>query len=185
MIVEWLNVSAGMDEAPDWLYGHDEIYRSGDAWVGISAQAAGVNALKSSDPARYGSLTHPGDSFSYDIFSQAGMTVRAKASTVLPGLHPQMVITDGESQSAVRLATYVDGIAPLTNVFDGFVIHSRGSNGAPLSQSPQPTVDTPTVLETRSDLKTPVLTFRDRIGRPRCGLPRGDLSGDTTGQSEL
>ena len=89
VIVEWLNVTAGMDEAPDWLYGHDEIYRSGDAWVGISAQAAGVNALKSSDPARYGSLSHPGDSFSYDIFSQAGMAVRAKASTLLSGLHPR------------------------------------------------------------------------------------------------
>ena len=114
VIVEWLNVTAGMDEAPDWLYGHDEIYRSGDAWVGISAQAAGVNALKSSDPARYGSLSHPGDSFSYDIFSQAGMAVRAKASTLLSGLHPRELIADGESQSAVRMVTYVDGIAPLS-----------------------------------------------------------------------
>ena len=50
VIVEWLNDSAGMDEAPDWLYGHDEIYRSGDAWVGVSAQAVGVNALKKLGP---------------------------------------------------------------------------------------------------------------------------------------
>ena len=159
VIVEWLNVTAGMDEAPDWLYGHDEIYRSGDAWVGVSAQAVGVNALKSSDPARYGSLSNPGDSFSYDIFSQAGMAVRARASTLLPGLHPRVLIADGESQSAVRMVTYVDGIAPLTNVYDAYLIHSRGSNGAPLSQAPQPTVDTPTVLRIRSELTVPVLTF--------------------------
>ena len=175
VIVEWLNVTAGMDEAPDWLYGHDEIYRSGDAWVGISAQAAGVNALKSSDPARYGSLSHPGDSFSYDIFSQAGMAVRAKASTLLSGLHPRELIADGESQSAVRMVTYVDGIAPLSNVFDGYLIHSRGSNGAPLSQSPQPTVDTPNVLEIRNDLTVPVLTFETESDVLDAVFPTGYL----------
>ena len=173
--VEWLNVSAGVDEGPDWLYGHDEMLRSGDAWVGVSAQAAGINSLKSSDPTRYGSLSSPGDSFSYDIFSQAGMAVRAKSSTLLPGMQPHVVIADGESQSAVRLATYVDGIAPLTNVFDGYLLHSRGSSGAPLSSAPQPVVNAPTVLRTRTDLTVPVLTFETESDVLDAVFPTGYL----------
>ncbi len=71
VIVEWLNVSAGGDLANDWVMAHNELVRSGDAYVGVSAQAVGVNALKAADPARYGSLSHPGDSYSYDIFTEA------------------------------------------------------------------------------------------------------------------
>ena len=103
------------------------------------------------------------------------MAVRAKASSLLGGLKPRIVIADGESQSAVRLATYVDGIAPLTNVFDGYVIHSRGSNGAPLSQAPQPTVDTPTTLLTRTDLTVPVLTFETESDVLDAVFPTGYL----------
>ena len=40
---------------------HNELIRSGYAWVGVSAQAVGVNALKNgaTTAARYGSLEHP------------------------------------------------------------------------------------------------------------------------------
>ncbi|MDP3491591.1 MAG: alpha/beta hydrolase domain-containing protein, partial [Hyphomonadaceae bacterium] len=84
VIVEWLNVTAGYDFAADWVYGHREMIRKGYAWVGVSAQKAGVDgggmtgtsfagaALKKADPQRYGTLSHPGDAFSYDIFSQVG-----------------------------------------------------------------------------------------------------------------
>ena len=44
---------------------HDELIREGYVWVGVSAQAVGLNALKVApmgDPGRYGSLVHPGDS---------------------------------------------------------------------------------------------------------------------------
>ena len=34
-------------------------------------------SLKSRDPERYTALRHPGDAFSYDIFTQAGRLVRA------------------------------------------------------------------------------------------------------------
>ena len=69
VVVEWLNVSAGLDAAPDWLFSHDELIRDGFAWVGVSAQATGVAAAKAADPVRYAPLSHPGDSYSYDIFS--------------------------------------------------------------------------------------------------------------------
>jgi hypothetical protein len=42
VIVEWLNVSGGLDAAPDWVMGHTELIRKGFAWVGVSAQHVGV-----------------------------------------------------------------------------------------------------------------------------------------------
>jgi Alpha/beta hydrolase domain len=64
VVVEWLNVSGGVDAAAAWLTDHVQMIRSGMAYVGVSAQATGVEALKKADPARYGSLNQPGDSFS-------------------------------------------------------------------------------------------------------------------------
>src|SRR5262249_17775018 len=42
VIVEWLNVSGGVDANPDWTQTHVEIIREGAAWVGVSAQYVGV-----------------------------------------------------------------------------------------------------------------------------------------------
>jgi hypothetical protein len=64
VIVEWLNVSAGVNAAPDWIFAHNELVRDGFAWVGVSAQATGVAADKAADPVRYMALSHPGDSYS-------------------------------------------------------------------------------------------------------------------------
>ena len=75
LVVEWLNVSALIEGAADYMQMEEEIVREGYAWVGIGAQNAGINAprsgLKAWDPARYAALMHPGDQYSYDIFSQA------------------------------------------------------------------------------------------------------------------
>ena len=157
VIVEWLNVSAGLDVAADWIYNHNELIRDGFAWVGVSAQAAGVAADRAADPVRYAPLSHPGDSYSYDIFAQAGQAVRESAAKVLGGLRPRRVLAEGESQSAFRLTTYIDAIQPLTHVYDGFLVHSRGGGSAPLSQAPQADVPTPQVVYFRRDLRVPVL----------------------------
>jgi hypothetical protein len=158
VIVEWLNVSAGLDVAPDWVVAHNELIRDGFAWVGVSAQAVGVSATKAMDPIRYAALAHPGDSYSYDIYSQAGQAVRDAAATILGGLHPRTVLAEGESQSAFRLTTYIDAVQPLVHVYDGFLVHSRAANGAPLSEAPQAAVPTPDVVLFRPDLGVPVLT---------------------------
>src|SRR4051812_31979858 len=42
VVVEWQNVSGGMDIDAHWLHNYQEILRSGYAWVGVSAQRAGV-----------------------------------------------------------------------------------------------------------------------------------------------
>ncbi len=92
VVVEWLNVSGGADAGPDWILAHNELVREGFVWVGVSAQKVGVDALRSDDPqrgdaVRYAGLDHPGDSFSYDMFSQAGQAIRDNADTILGGLH--------------------------------------------------------------------------------------------------
>jgi len=159
VVVEWLNVSGGVDDSPDWTLSHNELIREGFAWVGVSAQQVGVKAAKSMDPADYSSLSHPGDSFSYDIFSQAGEAVRDDAELLLGNLVPQTVIAAGESQSAGRLMTYIDAVQPIADVYDGFLVHSQFGTGEPLSQSPQTLYSAPTPTTIRSDLGVPVFEF--------------------------
>jgi hypothetical protein len=170
VIVEWNNVSAGLDSAPIWLAAHDELIREGYAWVGVTAQRVGVEGggrslvanldLKHADPDRYGTLVHPGDSFSYDMYTQAGRAVRSTTSHVLGGLVAKHVIAAGESQSAFRMTTYIDAVEPLTKgVYDGYFVYSRGNDGAALAQDPQPAVAAPSPTLIRTDLEVPVMTF--------------------------
>ena len=165
VVVEWLNVSGGADAAPDWTLGHNELVREGFAWVGVSANEWVWTPLKSAapprgDPTRYANLSHPGDSYSYDIYSQAGQAIRDNATVILGGLKPKQIIAVGESQSAGRLVTYIDAVHPLVDVYDGFLVHSRMGGGSPLSQAPQPSVPIPTPAPIRDDLGVPVLVFQ-------------------------
>jgi hypothetical protein len=169
VVVEWLNVSAGLDAAPDWLFAHTLLMRDGYAWVGVSAQVAGITGgggplglnltLQGQNPARYGPLVHPGDTFSYDMFSQVAAAIRGEAA-VLGGLRLRRVLAVGESQSAFRLVTYVNAVHLLARAYDGFLIHSRSGSGAPLSQAPEPVVNVPDVVTIRDDLDGPVLTLQ-------------------------
>jgi Alpha/beta hydrolase domain len=142
-IVEWLNVTGGTDAAPDWAYVNRELLRSGYAYVAVSAQKAGVlgggirlpgmmKAVKKADPDRYRSLVHPGDAYSFDIFSQIGRAIRVDAGALLGQLLPRHVLAIGQSQSAAFLTTYFNAIDPLAKVFDGALIHSRFAGSAPL-----------------------------------------------------
>jgi hypothetical protein len=151
--VEWLNVTGGIDAAAAWLTGHAEEVRAGMAYVGVDAQedgiygqagsvatAEGADGIKQADPARYGALSHPGDSYSYSIFEQAGEALHTSAAKLLGGLKPKRVLAIGESQSAFRLVTYLDAIQPMsTGVYNGYLVYSRGGDGANLSQAPRPT----------------------------------------------
>ena len=173
VIVEWLNVSAGLDAAPDWSAGHVELIREGCAWVGVSAQIVGVEGgpalvgivslpLKTVSPERYGTLAHPGDSFSYDIYSQAGQAIRQPSGpSPLGALKVKRVIAIGESQSAFRMVTYINAIHPTAQIYDGFLVHSRGGAfGATLSEAPQTVIGTPAATPIRGDVDVPVLTFQ-------------------------
>jgi hypothetical protein len=147
VLVEWLNVSGGADANPEYVTLEEEIIRQGHTWVGVSAQIIGVEGgpvlvtvpggedqqgkgLKRLDPARYGSLQHPGDGFSFDIFTQVARAVLEGGP--LGGVTPRVVLAVGESQSAIALTTYYNGVQPLTLAFDGFLMHSRGAASLPL-----------------------------------------------------
>jgi hypothetical protein len=135
-IVEWNNVTPGHDLDIDWLQSHDYWMRSGYVWVGVSAQRVGVEALKVWNARRYSSLdvTDGGrittDDLSYDVFAQAAQAVRtpAGASSVqlLGGLRVQRLFATGHSQSASRLANYVNSVHPLAPIFDAVVVHGGG-----------------------------------------------------------
>jgi len=167
--VEWLNVSGGLDAAPDWIFVHREWLRRGAVWVGVSAQSIGTMGgtsifglespgLVGTNPARYGELRHPGDRFSYDIYTQVSAAMRRPSGTVLDGLTVERVVAIGESQSAFRLTTYVNDIDPLTTVHDGFLIHARGSGGAALDDTGPPTAAARAQpVAFRPDLRVPVL----------------------------
>ena len=174
VVVEWLNVSSGMDADAGFGLAHEVLLREGYAWVGVSAQTGGVTgegalrldipgfeaqSLMEWDPERYGSLEHPGDAWSYDIFSQAAQVVRRPGDIdPLDGLAVERVIASGESQSAMRLVTYVNAVHPLADIYDGFLVHSRGGGAAPLGDGADDPV--PEVAHVRTDLDGPVLQFQ-------------------------
>ena len=180
VVVEWLNVSGGLDDAPDWTLTHNELIREGFAWVGVSAQQVGVQAAATTDPSEYSSLSIPSDSFSYDIYSQAGQTVRDDSAQILGGLTPRKLIAAGESQSAGRMMTYIDAVQPIAHVYNGFLVHSQFGTGAALSQAPQTTVSAPTPTTIRSDLGVPVLEFETETDVFNSNLTDRDLLRQST-----
>lgn len=186
VLVEWLNVSGGIDAPAVWLMAHREMVRAGYAYVAVSAQRVGVEgganllgvdmSLKSQDPIRYASLRHPGDAFSYDIFSQIGRLIRSgPRNGVLCELCPKYIVALGESQSALFLTTYVNAVDPLVQVYDGFLVHSRFAPAAALEGSSifeASQTSTPEAVRFRQDLRVPlitVITETDLFGGPRQG----------------
>lgn len=146
VIVEWLNVSLGQDV--DFVFGatRDMLVREGYAWVGVSAQRNGVEAMKRWNADRYamldvaapnddpaGGLVDPpapeimavgGDVLAWDIFSDVARLARG-GSDLLGGLTAQRVIAAAESQSTLKVSTYYNSIQPLHQVYDGFFFYDR------------------------------------------------------------
>ena len=168
LLLNWQNVSAGAEiTRPD----EDEIYR-GYAWVGVSAQEISLHgapmgmgvrgvrprpALLELDPERYSTLSHPGDAGCFDIFGQAAHAVgpdRGRSPDPLGGLEVRRVVALGGSQSAMRLAAYVNGIHPLHQVIDGFIL-SVWEGRAPLLHEGLQPMGMRTAL--RDDLAQPVM----------------------------
>ncbi|HEY1651995.1 MAG TPA: alpha/beta hydrolase domain-containing protein [Acidimicrobiales bacterium] len=179
VIVEWHNVSAGLDAAPDWAFFHRSASAAGHAWVGVSAQKAGIDGggfaegihLKILDPDRYGELEHPGDAWSFDMFSQVGQLLRLPADdNPLRGLTAQRLVAAGESQSAACLVTYVNAIDAHAQVFDGFFVHGRPAAGLTIdgvfirtareSLPATPPAITLTGERIREDARVPVLVLQ-------------------------
>ncbi len=142
VIVNWNNVSSGeVFETPQRAA---QLVKDGFALIGVSAQLVGVEGppalppelaerlggiqlpgLKTGDPDRYESLHHPGDDYCYDIFTQAAELLgpdRPRELDPLDGFAVRHLVATGGSQSASRLGAYINGIQPLTSVFDAFLL---------------------------------------------------------------
>lgn len=169
VLIEWQNVTAGFEPDTLWIASHDHLMRRGYAWVGVTAQRAGVQWLKLWNAARYGTLSIPNaansmngndkDGLSWDIFSQAAQAVRCPQGTDPMGaLQVERIFAVGWSQSANRLSLYHNSIHPLANVFDAFGL--MGNDG-------------PALLELRTNLGAKVfkvLPETDIVGK------EGDVS---------
>ena len=122
--VNWQNVSAGFELGTADF--ESEQLLDGFAWVGVSAQRVGVYGfpggvqfgLRGWDPERYGTLDHPGDDFSFDIYTQAA---RAIGPAILGGGAARKLVASGASQSAIALRTYANAIQPMERLFDCFL----------------------------------------------------------------
>ena len=175
VVVEWLNVSAGRDSDPDFGSLYPVLLEEGYGYIGVSAQQAGIVAggavlevpgvpeeallpLTEWDPERYGDLDHPGDAFSFDLLSQAAqVALRPSDGTAFADLTVTDVIAVGQSQSAAALATYVNGVHPLVELYDGFLVHGRGDGGLPLDAGAD--LIAPDELLLRTDLAEPIVQF--------------------------
>src|SRR5262245_55395478 len=84
VVVAWLNVTGGLDVPALWMPAHRQFLREGVTWVGVSVQRVGIEGggmmpgfgLRQTTPERYGALDHPGDEYSYDIFTQVARALR-------------------------------------------------------------------------------------------------------------
>jgi hypothetical protein len=180
VLLEWQNVTALYDVDHYWLESAEHIMREGYAWVGVSAQRAGVhplvaicapavpstwpfcNNLRTWSPARYGTLSIPSDDWSYDIFAQAGKAVRSPSPSdpaPLGDLEVYEVIALGTSQSAGRLGTYYNSIQPLhaEPVIDAFFLGEARST-------------------LRTDLDTPVLRLLSEVDVAASFVPADSAS---------
>lgn len=139
VIVEWINVTGGPDKDIDWWFSGTHFVRNGYAYVAVSAQQMGIDTMKEWSPERYGSLdtTHDGmvagDGLSYDVFSAVGRAINRVGESspqgqvdILDGLKADLIIATGHSQSASRLAVYLNNIHPLEPIYDGVMVHGGG-----------------------------------------------------------
>jgi hypothetical protein len=141
VLVLWNNVSAGYEN----FAGGDspEVYEGGYAYVAVSTQRVGVHGqpdnpqgLQQWDPERYGSLSILSDDYSFDIYTQAaGLVAPDRPRGPLDpmgGLEVRRLIAQGASQSAARLASYLNGVQAITRRFDAFFFVMYFGGGTPL-----------------------------------------------------
>ena len=170
-IVNWQNVTAGFDLGAPL---NAEIFR-GYAWIGLTTQKIGVDGtantpgLRQWDPERYGGLRHPGDAWSYDMFSRLGRDLKSPtpaSQRLLGGLAVDTLIASGASQSAMRLGTYINAAHAHERVYDGFHLTVHWGICPPVEEVELMTLFAPTGdqvtayhSQLRDDLDVPILSI--------------------------
>lgn len=140
VVVEMLNPSNWFDLNIGWALAHEEIVDNGDTWVGITAKPIAVDALRTFDPERYGSLsfanplplddprncaTVAADSaretengLVWDIYTQVGQWLRAddRTNPLTYGdgtSDVELAYGFGYSQTGGYLVNYINAVRPL------------------------------------------------------------------------
>jgi hypothetical protein len=148
VVLDWVNVTAQFENPVDLLESHEYLMRHGYAFVHVSAQAAGLCCTPLTpqvwDPQRYGSLSHPGDEYSFDMVAQIARALREPAAPgsadAMGGLRVERVLAMGQSQSAIRLHDYVNLGYARSRVIDGFLIHGDVGSGKVFAELPVPVI---------------------------------------------
>ncbi|KAL7946066.1 hypothetical protein V8C42DRAFT_357654 [Trichoderma barbatum] len=163
-LLEWINVSFGYEIT----FGGDApgLYQNGSLYILISAQRVGISGLNVPvpqglhqwDPDRYGSLTIPNDTLSYDIYTQGQVKI-------LGGLSPDIAVAVGGSQSSSRVLAYTNGIQPIANIFDATMpLLSAGQAATFSTDRTSPGEQAPTVSTmVRTDLQIPVFMINSEL----------------------
>lgn len=188
VVVTWNNVTAGHD-----LFGagSPELFDAGFALVCLTTQKVGIEGLPPIhqglgrwDDERYGSLSITSDDYAYDVFTQAAQAVGPNRNRgevdPMGGLEVHRIIAQGASQSAGRLATYINAIQPLARVYDGFILTIYFGRGSPLMvgeavvniNAPAQGRDVQNQLKgenrLRDDLDTPVFVVNSELEAIAC-----------------
>ncbi|KAL7911953.1 hypothetical protein GGI35DRAFT_492026 [Trichoderma velutinum] len=172
-LLEWINVSFGYEVT----FGGDApgLYENGSVYVLVSSQRVGISGLDISnpqglhqwDPDRYGSLTIPNDTISYDIYTQVARLVKSPLgqAKILGGLSPDIVVAVGGSQSGSRVLAYTNGVQPLANVFDATMPLLSASQAAIFSTDHTSTGEQAPTISTmvRTDLQIPVFMINSEL----------------------
>jgi hypothetical protein len=186
VVVHWQNVSAGFEHG---RASGEELFQ-GYAWVGVTAQEVGLYGFPSGmerfggrggtpllehDPERYGSLQHPGDQASFDIYTQAAGAVgprRTGPVDPMGGLDVRRLVATGGSQSAMRLVTYHNAFHRESALFDAFLL-SVWEGRAPRPEEGAIAMGNRTTI--RTDLATPVVVVNSEFeAHHLAALPIGD-----------
>ncbi len=190
VVVGWNNVTAGYEllaELPSIL---DEGFAYACAsvqQVGVDGVGASPQGLRAWDPERYGPLVHPGDRYSYGILSALARAVgpQRPSSPLDPmgGLAVERLVALGASQSAARLATYINAVQPVTSTFDGFLVLIHFGSGAALSDNavfdpagPRTNPIFRTRTKLRDDLGVPIMVVNSETETPAYLAARQDDS---------
>ena len=144
VLVEMMNTTTLVDLDIAWQQAHEYLVRDGWAYVAITVQQTGINALKQfkRQPTRYTGLglnlltpaaaKDPANgtrdpSLAWDLTSQVGALIaQGGTSSPLAGYDVESLFLTGQSQMAGYATTYIRAIQPRHRVYDGFLVAYRG-----------------------------------------------------------
>ncbi len=150
VLVEMMNTTTLVDLDIAWQQAHEYLLREGWAYVAITVQQTGINALKQfkRQPTRYTklglNLLTPAaakdasngardPSLAWDLTSQVGALLDSDSrANPLAGYDVESLYLTGQSQMAGYATTYVKAIHPRHRVYDGFLVSYRGTGATNL-----------------------------------------------------